>query len=86
MYVGQDGKDWAPRHRHGQETSSDGAFTIQSLPPGKYRIFATVYGITPFPPGGDNTQRFRELAAAADVIEIHEGDKLVRNAKVVGAK
>jgi hypothetical protein len=86
VYVVQDGKDWAPRHRHGQETSSDGSFTIQSLPPGKYRIFATVYGITPFPPGGDNTQRFRELAAAADVIEIHEGDKLVRNAKVVGAK
>lgn len=86
VYLVHDGEDMAPRHVHGAETDSDGVFTVQGLAPGKYRMFATAYGITAYPATGSRTAGYQEWAAAADVIEIHEGDKLVKNARVVGAK
>lgn len=59
---------------------SDGTFQFDSLPPGRYRLFAVDY---------DSPMLFsREAVLQAlervEVIEVHEGDKLTKNIKPLG--
>jgi hypothetical protein len=86
VYVVEDGKEFSRPHIHGADTSPDGEFTVQGLAPGKYRMFADVYGVTPLPPEVERAAAMEKYAAAAELVEIHEGDKLVKNAKVAGTK
>jgi hypothetical protein len=74
-----DGKKlWAGSLDAGVE--SDGQYVIHGVPPGKYRIFAR----HPVESGGYNdAQGFQRMLGNAELIELHEGDQVVKDLKVV---
>ena len=62
-----------------QEAGKDGSFTFEGLRPGKYRLVAL-----DFLSGGTySLEKVRAAAAQAEAIEVHEGEKVTRNAKTI---
>jgi len=84
IYLIQDGKDVSPRHMRFEQTTEEGKFTIRGIAPGKYRIGATAYGITPVI--ANRAEALKEWATNMEAIEIHEAEQIVKNLNVQGAK
>jgi hypothetical protein len=86
VYLVPDGAEYDVFYTPRMQTPVDGAFAIEGIAPGKYRIFASVYGITPLPKNLASFDQAKSWAATSDMIEIHEGERLTLDLKVVGAK
>jgi hypothetical protein len=58
----------------------DGHYVFKGVPPGKYRIYAT--DIMRLGPGRIDAAQ-QELAAAAETVEVKEGDRIAKDLKAV---
>jgi hypothetical protein len=65
---------------HSLKTTEDGTYRFQAIRPGKYRLLA--FGNGQFGWGGDFREKLKKLAAAAETIEIKEGDRKVQDIKL----
>jgi hypothetical protein len=65
---------------HSLKTTKDGTYRFQAIRPGKYRLLAFDAG--EFGWGGDFRAKLKKLAGAAEVIEIKEGDRKVKDLKL----
>jgi hypothetical protein len=79
VLLASDGKDID--FEHSLKTTEDGTYRFQAIRPGKYRLLAFDAG--EFGWGGDFLAKLKKLAAAAEVIEIKEGDRKVKDVKRV---
>jgi len=63
------------------KTAEDGTYRFQGIRPGKYRLLA----FDPFllADAPDSQEAIKKLAAAAEEIEIKEGDRKVKDLKLV---
>ena len=61
--------------------AEDGTYRFQAIRPGKYRLLALGPGL--FASGPDFLESIETLAAAADEIEIKEGDRKVQDLKLI---
>ena len=62
------------------KTAEDGTYRFQAIRPGKYRLLA--FDSEQFGWGGDFRAKLKKLAAAAETIEIKEGDRKVKDLKL----
>jgi len=63
------------------KTAEDGTYRFQAIRPGKYRLLAFEPG--QFGDGPDFLESVKKLAAAAEEIEIKEGDRKVKDLKLL---